>query len=164
MFALCLDPGKLTGVCFFEQDEGNDPAIIDSLELNQKDTYQYIEKIFTDYKNKELKVICEDFIISQRTAQMKTSDTRFSLEIIGAVRYFCLKHKKPLVLQTPATMKKFFHTWSLKDFNMWTKGGEGHKRDAARHGVFYLLQSGKWDPPMNHTAKGDYENLERMFN
>jgi hypothetical protein len=94
---------------------------------------------------------------------MSTKDTRFSLEIIGFTRILCKRHNIPFVLQTPKDMKTFFGSWSLHDFNMWAKGGEGHKRDALRHGVYYLLKLGMWDPPMVHTTQGDYHILRKKY-
>ena len=155
MKLLCCDPGKLSGLSILELED-NKVEILETTELEQYDTCEWILDRFDSID----KVVCEDFIISPRTGKMKTSDTRFSLEIIGFIRYLCVKNKKPLILQTPAHMKSFFANWSLRDFGLWSKGGEGHKRDSIRHGVVYLLGNNKWNPGNIEPTKGDYENLK----
>ena len=156
---VCIDPGKLTGLALIEYTQGEEPVLAEALELKQFDACDWIEDAMTN----STRVICEDFIISGRTAKMSTMDTRFSLEIIGFTRVMCKRKKIPLVLQTPKDMKTFFGSWSLHDFGLWAKGGEGHKRDATRHGVFYMLKSGIWDAPMEHTAQGDYSTLRKKY-
>lgn len=158
MLVMCIDPGKASGLAILELDNDN-VSIIDSLELSQQKACQWI----VDNISKVDKVVCEDFIISARTAKMKTSDTRYSLEIIGLIRYYCIINKRPLILQTPVKMKTFFSGWSLRDFNLWSKSGEGHKRDAIRHGVLYLLDSNKWSPQNISPSRGDYQTLKENF-
>ena len=160
MKLICVDPGKISGLALIDFSTGT-PNIIEAVELSQQDACIWIrDKIESEGTSK---VVCEDFIISNRTAKMKTSDTRHSLEIIGMIRYFCLLNKTPLILQTPVHMKKFFSGWSLKDFGLWVKGGAGHKRDALRHGVVYLLSTNRWDPQDVSASKGDYSILKEQI-
>jgi hypothetical protein len=160
MYYICVDPGKMTGLALIQKENKEEPVLLEATELAQFPACDWVEEKMLEHPHS--KVICEDFIISERTARMSTKDTRFSLEIIGFIRILCKRSKIPLVLQTPANMKSFFGDWSLHDFGMWSKGGEGHKRDATRHGVYYMLTSGVWNPPMEHKAdKGDYWILRK---
>ena len=159
---VCIDPGKLTGLALLSSENGEQPIIEEALELSQFEACAWIKEQLEVHSG-NVKVICEDFIISERTAKKSTKDTRFSLEIIGYTRVLCKNAKIPFVLQTPATMKTFFGDWSLRDFNLWSKGGEGHKRDSLRHGTYFLLVSGIWNPPMEHTSKGDYATLRKNY-
>ena len=104
---LSIDPGKATGVATYDADHGG----FDSYEIEGR--YALAGHVSD---NSWDEVVCEDFVISQRT--IKTTPQKGPLRIIGWLDIWCEELKIPFTLQT---------------------AGQGHANDAARHLLVYLV-------------------------
>lgn len=140
---VAVDPGKLSGYVKAQINYSTgELKIIEYLELDQQSVCLKVEKDIEDEDVSE--IVCEDFIITVETAKKK--ETRYSLEIIGLIRFLCNKHGVYFTLQTPQRAKTFSDDQRLKDLDLYIKGGQGHHRDAMRHLVLYLVLH-DWRPP-----------------
>jgi hypothetical protein len=143
-YVLAVDPGKVTGVALFSWENGKEPELIDSQELEFSDYVHSVRNYFTEYGS--LEVVCEKFTINVQTA--KKSQAPFSLECIGALRVILLDqghNPESLKFQLPANAMNMFPNEKLKKLEYWHRGGAGHALDAIRHGLLYLVMSG-WVP------------------
>lgn len=99
-----------------------------------------------DHYRDRVAVVGERFIINQAT--VTNTQAPWSLEVIGAVRYMCVKYGcGELVLQNPSDAKKLVTNDIIKKLGWWTKGTAGHDKDALRHLATFALKNG-W----RHTA------------
>jgi hypothetical protein len=87
-------------------------------------------------------VVCEDFTINAST--VKKPDSRYSLEVLGTVRYLTAKSHNPLVLQSPADAKSFSSDSKLRALG-WNRPGRPHATDANRHLLLYFARMGWYD-------------------
>jgi hypothetical protein len=143
-YVLAVDPGKVTGVALFCWENGKEPELIDSQELEFSDYVHSVRNYFMKYGS--LEVVCEKFTINVQTA--KKSQAPFSLECIGALRVILLDRghaPESLKFQLPANAMNMFPNEKLKKLEYWHRGGAGHALDAIRHGLLYLVMSG-WVP------------------
>lgn len=88
--------------------------------------------------------MCERFIINARTAKLTQSP--WSLEQIGALRFMCKKFDIEFVLQNAADAKRFATDKRLNDFGWPKPPGAGHARDAQRHLLIFLVNKRLIDP------------------
>jgi hypothetical protein len=88
-------------------------------------------------------VVCERFIIGAHTA--KLTQAPWSLEQIGALRFFCSRNSIPFVLQNAADAKKFGTDKALNTLGWKRPRGGGHARDAQRHLLVYLAKKNMID-------------------
>ena len=123
-----VDPGVATGWVEWRDH------IIDSGELGQRDFLLLAERYIYDCV-----VVCESFKVMQST--LKKTFQPASLEIIGALRWFCWEADVPFILQPPSD-KTFMPDSKLRALGWWLPG-EGHARDAARHLGVYLAKHEK---------------------
>ena len=139
---LAVDPGKTSGWASWVNDElqvGESPF----LEMGNL-AMQWL------HQNDGI-IVAESFIINAAT--VRKSQAPWSLEVIGVLRYVCVRRGLPLVLQTPADAKRFTSDDVLKRLG-WYTPGKGHANDTARHLVLYLARSRDLDlsvllPPAN---------------
>ena len=127
---LAIDPGLATGVMYGTVDD-YEHDIIDFPVI-----YSYLDKLISSGTFDV--VVIENFLISNQTA--KKTQATWSLRIIGAVEYMCLREGIEMVLQTPSEAKNFITDKRLREFNMWFKGA-GHDRDAARHFLLWYFKN-----------------------
>ena len=125
---LSIDPGKATGVATYDADHGG----FDSYEIEGR--YALAGHVSD---NSWDEVVCEDFVISQRT--IKTTPQKDPLRIIGWLDIWCEELGVPFTLQTAGQAKSFATDAKLKHVGWFTKEGEGHANDAARHLLVYLV-------------------------
>ena len=91
----------------------------------------------------ELVLVAESFMIGPQT--VKNTQAPWSLEVIGVARYVSQHFtKRDLVLQAPASAKRFASDARLKHMD-WYKPGKGHANDASRHLLTVLANRG-WLP------------------
>ena len=139
---ISVDPGKLSGFVVLDITQtlldGSTPDVVDSSERGQLDTCYTVHELLSEAQSSGIvyKLVCEDFIITTQTG--KKTDTRYSLEIIGALRYLCGLYGVKMTLQKPAEAKAFVSNDRIRNMNLWQKGGEGHMKDAMRHAIFYM--------------------------
>lgn len=142
-FLIALDPGKSSGLSLIDITDIENASVVWSGEYDQFETCKSIEDMLSSDEH-EYEVVCESFIITAQTHK-KTQST-WSLEILGAVRYFCQKYGASFVLQTPQAAKSFSNNDRLRSVGFWHKGGEGHANDSLRHAVLYLVEKKGWQP------------------
>lgn len=141
-YVLAVDPGKATGIAFFEFDkEVGEPVLLKTWETQFEEFAEVIRGVLYYYPNTE--VVCERFTITAQTA--KNSQAPFSLEHIGVLKQIMLDYGRKtetLVMQTPTDAKNMFDNPKLKRLGYWHRGGGGHALDAIRHGLLHLVKTG----------------------
>lgn len=146
---IAIDPGKASGFAVFDYTNLDDIKVLQSAELNQMDTVFEVDTLLTDAdefgNSGSYEIVMEKFTITAQTGK-NTNAENWSPEIIGAVRYLAWLHKVPFSEQTPAEAKNFVPNDRMKNIGIWHIGGEGHARDALRHGVLYLVKNKGWRP------------------
>lgn len=154
---LSMDPGKATGfaMCMWENDS--------NMEVWSWETYSHMdacnamtrfsaldilpirsEATGVTYRPDDLIWLSEDFRISMGTA--KKTQARWSLELIGVMRYFAGRSDQTFVLQTPAQAKTLVSDDRLKRLSelfpgFWHHTEGGHANDALRHLTTYLIRN-----------------------
>lgn len=103
---------------------------------------QLLDNQSSFYRNRgiDLVFVPERFVITQRTIEVTRGD--WTTKINGCAEYFAHRdfHKYDET-QTATRAKKFCGDDLLRQFGWYTKGGKGHHRDAARHGVLYIARA-----------------------
>lgn len=137
-----VDPGLLTGLVSFHVGEYNDIGSIEHYQLDHIGTAAYFEGCRVLWKNKgnggpkDTVVAMESFIITPGTA--KKTQAPWSLETIGAVRYFVETAGLSLRMSAPSAHKKLVSDAVLKSAGLYFRG-EGHATDAARVAVHVAM-------------------------
>ena len=145
---LSIDPGKASGICLFQYEQGQQPKLIWSGEYQQEEYAQPIRNALRssiEY-GMPIDIVCERFTINAQT--VRNSQSPNSLEQIGILKQVFIDHKIPtekIIFQSPADAKAMFDNPKLKKLGFWHKGGEGHALDAIRHAVLRLVKIG-WIP------------------
>ena len=145
---LAVDPGKASGICLFDWDEGEEPKLAWSGEYLQHEYAQAIRLAIHASQSSGVKVevVCERFTINAQT--VRNSQAPYSLEQIGILRQCLLDsgyQMDDIFFQSPADAKAMFSNEKIKKLDYWHRGGEGHALDAIRHGLLYLVKKG-WNP------------------
>lgn len=145
---LCVDPGKMSGICVFSHEKGAEPELIASGEYEFCDYHKPIIETFAAaaINDAEIEVVCERFTINAQT--VKNSQAPFSLEQIGILKHLMLVNgldPDDLLFQSPSDAKKMFDNKALKKLDYWHTGGAGHALDAIRHGLLRCTKRG-WVP------------------
>lgn len=139
---IAVDPGKLSGFVILDITQtlvdDSQPVIVESSERDQLDVCYTIHDLISKPEDGRVyKLVCEDFFITPQTGKKK--DTRYSLEIIGTLRYLCRLYSVPFSLQSPSEGKSFSTDERLKSMGLYVAGGKGHMRDAMRHAIYYMV-------------------------
>lgn len=146
-YVLSVDPGKATGMCLFSKEDGQDPELVWSIEVQQEEYAAPIrETLWNPLIKNNLEIVCERFVINAQT--VKNSQAPFSLEQIGILKQCMLDAKistESIIFQSPVDAKAMFTNESLKKLGYWHKGGEGHALDAIRHAALRFVKTG-WKP------------------
>lgn len=135
MRVLSVDPGKMTGYVIWtdgEREEGelsHEPFLDFACDLVEAGGIDVI--------------VCERFIITAQTG--KLSQAPWSLEQIGALRFFAHRHDVAFELQSAADAKRFATEEKLRRAGWARPKGAGHARDAQRHLLVYLVRHGLFD-------------------
>lgn len=136
-YVLALDPGLTSGVALLAR-EG--PQVLYSAELDFETTGRVIEH-YLSADPQHIAPVAERFIITTKTGEK--SQAPWSLEGIGMMRWLALRHGAgPLTLFNPSDAKAMFPNDALRRVECWHRGGAGHARDAIRHGLMYLVNTG----------------------
>jgi len=144
-YVLSVDPGKATGMALFSIENGSEPVLEWSIEVQQHEYAKPIREALAAFGD-ELDVVCERFTINAQT--VKNTQSPFSLEQIGILKQCLLDAGRPaedIYFQSPADAKAMFTNEKLKKLEYWHRGGEGHALDAIRHGLLRLVKIG-WKP------------------
>lgn len=145
---LAVDPGKASGICLFEWEEGEEPKMAWSGEYQQDQYAQAIRLAIHASQSSGVKVevVCERFTINAQT--VRNSQAPYSLEQIGILRQCMLDAgyaMDDISFQSPADAKAMFPNEKIKKLDYWHKGGEGHALDSIRHALLYMVKKG-WNP------------------
>lgn len=160
-YLMALDPGKLTGTVLLDytnMDEDTPPAILYAEEPEQYQVCAWVESQLQFIKSYNqasdfgeppdhpihLDIVMEKFTITTETGKKK--DVNYSLEIIGTVKYLAEKYGVKYSFQTPAEAMNFVDNDRIRAVGLWTVGGAGHKKDAMRHAIKYLVFQKGWRP------------------
>ena len=141
---LAIDPGKATGMALFSLQEGSEPVLEWSKEVQQDEYAEPIREVLA--ANKDTVVVCERFTINAQT--VRNAQAPYSLEQIGILKQCLMDVGRPaddIFFQSPADAKAMFTNEKLKKLEYWHRGGEGHALDAIRHGLLKLVKMG-WKP------------------
>lgn len=130
---LALDPGGTTGVAWWhdhlgyqgEEVAGGFEGALDF--LRHRVTWDQLDV-----------VVVEGFVIHANTHKMSPEGIRDTLDIIGMVRGFCLVAGVERKLYFPQD-KAFGTDTKLKALGWYTPTKGGHRNDAARHLLKYLV-------------------------
>lgn len=144
-YVLSVDPGKATGMALFSIENGAEPVLEWSIEVQQHEYAKPIREALAAF-GCGLDVVCERFTINAQT--VKNTQSPFSLEQIGILKQCLLDSGRPaedIYFQSPADAKAMFTNEKLKKLEYWHRGGEGHALDAIRHGLLRLVKIG-WKP------------------
>lgn len=147
MQALVVDPGKVTGygfLSFHQSDKSVAPEFRGS-ELHADDFVDLVETWLADRESADSfgidLVVCENFTVTERTVHQR-EPVQWSTEQIGVLRHRCRRAGVPFVLQ-PTSAKAFGSDEKLKKLGWYGaprgSGEKGHRRDAARHALAYLV-------------------------
>lgn len=131
-----FDPGETTGWCHmsvfnnevgcFNSGESDHSQIgnmlYDNPALRAAVAKQEIETVF----------VVEKFIMNAKITQ-----SPWSLETTGLIRYFASYYHIPLVIQTPSQAKNLIKNDVIKRAGLWVPG-KGHSMDAVRHALCFL--------------------------
>lgn len=128
MKIFAVDPGKRTGWALWAPG-----STVESGECEHFDFLRFAQ----DEVDSNTVVVCENFLITYAT--LKKSRQTWSLEQIGALRYWCWREDAEFVLQTPAEAKGFATDDRLKHLGWWQKG-QRHANDALRHLLLYAVR------------------------
>ena len=142
---IAIDPGLKTGMCVFSMEEGQEPILVWSKELDM-DEFAYPVR-WELANDSALEVVCERFIINVATG--KKASKGESLRLIGVLEQ-CLRDvgrnpETDIHFQSPSDAMTMFPNPSLKKVGYWHVGGAGHALDSIRHGLLFLAKTG-WKP------------------
>lgn len=126
---ITFDPGKITGVAYFEKGE-----------LTYHKAYQ--EDCLSDVffmpplmeGRKDITVIIESFRLYSHKVESLTNDDLLTPQIIGRLKEWFKDF--PIIMQSAAQAKGFFTNQRLKEMDLYVKNR--HCRDAVRHGLYGL--------------------------
>lgn len=136
MRVMAIDPGKTTGVAVFDGQRFDSYELDSSLEGDVQ-LCRAIQSLCPRV------VICESFRITAQTA--KNTQAPWSLEQIGVVRLSSKIVGAKFVLQSPADAKGFSTDAKLKAIQWYVSTPGGHRNDAARHLLAWLVRQGWMD-------------------
>lgn len=133
---LCLDPGKTTGWCLFEDGKlaavGQLDDCYDKNNVDVKTLLKLIEDVRPDF------ILYEDYKVYSSKLNMHTYNPVFTVRLIGAIEAHAQMHDIKTHKQMASTAKGFVTDDKLKQWGFWEKGKK-HGRDAIRHGCYFLL-------------------------
>ena len=143
-YVLSIDPGKATGMALFSLEEGAEPVLEWSKELQQDEYAGPIREVLASIQ--DVAIACERFTINAQT--VRNTQAPYSLEQIGILKQCLMDAGRPaddIYFQAPADAKAMFTNEKLKKLGYWHRGGEGHALDAIRHALLKLVKMG-WKP------------------
>lgn len=140
------DPGLVTGLCSFTVLEDDTVSCVEHYQLDHIGTGSYFEGCRALWKSEgngdftNTVVVCESFIITAATG--KKTQSPYSLETIGAVKYFVETSGLKLNMVAPSAHKSLVTDDLLKRVGLYFPGS-GHATDAARVAIYWALTQHK---------------------
>lgn len=151
MTYIFVDPGKMTGYVMAWKP-ADAPWVCRGAELSHDDFLDTSFKWLKDSPMFIRRVVVENFDITPTTYQtLKKKDPVWAIEQIGCLRTWCRWFGVPFELQSRSAKSFDADGTKLKKLNWWAPevgvtGEEGHRRDAARHAVSWLINHGVMNP------------------
>lgn len=128
MRLLCFDPGGTTGWAFFADGEITGGAF---------PTWERVKEVVDAYQ--PTVILLESFHLRQNAASRLVGSSFPTIEVIGIIKYIAKELGIPCVVQTPP-MRIGIH------LKRWIPTLGTHSRDAAKHGIRYLISQGLIEP------------------
>lgn len=133
-----FDPGQTTGWCHISVHDG-EIGVFDSGELD----HFAIGNLLFD--NPTLRaavskqdIIQMDFIVEKYVMNSKITQSPWSLETTGLIRYFAKIYNITLHSQTPSQAKNLINNDVIKRAGLYVPN-QGHAMDAVRHALYFLI-------------------------
>ena len=133
---LCLDPGKTTGWCLFEDGHltkwGHVENCFDDKNIDATKLYDLFAEIQPDF------ILYEDYKVYSHKLDRHSFNPVFTVRLIGVIETYCQVEGVATHKQMATTAKNFCTDDKLKQWGFWQSGMK-HARDAIRHGCYFLL-------------------------
>jgi hypothetical protein len=133
------DPGLMSGVgvLHWTPEQGVEKA--ESFEGSMAEVGEAAKEFLQAHAPEDTEIVCERFVITVRTSELGSPD--WSLKVCGALEWLIWNHwgligDETIVYQSAADAKKLVPNLILRQAGIWHRGGEGHARDALRHGLY----------------------------
>lgn len=132
MIIVAFDPGETTGVCIFEQGDGNATPIKYN-QIKFSGLLDYLE----DGPAPDL-IVIEDFQLLPHKAMAQIGSKFETIQAIGMCKSYAHRHRAKVVEQSPR-IKKIAEKWT--GVNPPSNHKEGHWIDAYNHGMYYMIKN-----------------------
>jgi hypothetical protein len=132
-----FDPGEISGWCHLSVHE-NEVGCYNS---GESDLFQIGNML---YDNPALKAAVSKkelnttFVVERYIMNSKITQSPWSLETIGLIRYFGNYYHIPIQLQSPSEAKNLITNNVIQKAGLYLPG-RPHAMDAVRHALFYLI-------------------------
>jgi hypothetical protein len=131
------DPGETTGWCHISVHDG-EVGVFSSGEADHNGVGNLL------YDNCSLKAavvkteIETTFAVERFVMNSKITQSPWSLETTGLIRYFSSVYHVPMMMQTPSQAKNLIKDAVIKRAGLYVPG-QGHAMDAVRHALYFLI-------------------------
>ena len=133
---LCLDPGKTTGWCLFEDGKlskwGQVEGCYDDKNIDAKGLLDLFEELQPDF------ILYEDYRVYSNKLDRHSYSPVMTVRLLGVIETYCQMYNIPTHKQMATTAKNFCTDAKLEQWGFWQTGMR-HARDAIRHGCYFLL-------------------------
>ncbi len=133
-----FDPGETTGWCHLSVHDDEGIGIFDCGETDHNGIGNLL------YDNPTMKAaVCKAdivetvFVVEKFVMNSKITQSPWSLETTGLIRYFANTYHVPLNFQMPSQAKNLISNDVIKRAGIY-QAGQGHAMDAVRHALYYL--------------------------
>lgn len=132
------DPGETTGWCHVSVHDSGEIGVFNS---GQADHFGVGNLL---YDNPSLKTIVSKpeietvFVVEKYVMNSKISQSPWSLETTGLIRYFSNVYHIPIHIQTPSQVKNLIKNEVIQQAGLYVPG-QGHAMDAVRHALYFLI-------------------------
>lgn len=133
MYALALDPGKITGAVIFEPAGAGKIRLLDWEEIPYTDMPQWLFGALDSCVLPIDLIIVEKYTISQRT--IKVARQSEPLDVIGGAKFLAALAGIDVRVQSASDAKTAYPDKRLKEIDLYGAVGGRHARDALRHAL-----------------------------
>jgi hypothetical protein len=134
---LSVDPGTSVGFCVVQTDEPT--KLVSQGQLTPTAFVDWMRPVLLGAVNE---VVCEKFIIGQRTLKSQGQGVQDALDVEGWLRLECFSRRVPFTTQRNGDTLAFSTDEKLKSLGWWDLGRTRSNRDvrsACRHMLKYLV-------------------------
>ena len=133
---LCLDPGKTTGWCLFEQGRLSKWGQVDDCYDDHNIDISGLMQLFKDTQPDF--IVYEDYKVYSNKLDRHAFSPVMTVRLIGTIETYCQMNNIAAHKQMASTAKNFCTDTKLEQWGFWQQGMR-HARDAIRHGCYFLL-------------------------